>query len=95
MAKNQSYSGTIDLISGLRAKNNGDYPLMDAHDVQTREDGTRLDSELEQLWSAIGDILAKLESGVVTPPSEDLTVAGIDEMTVSEIENKNVSEVEA
>lgn len=46
MAKNTSYNGTIDLISGIRPKNNGTFPLMDAHDVQTQEDGTRLDAEL-------------------------------------------------
>lgn len=46
MAKNESYNGTIDLISGIRPKNNGTFPLMDAHDVQTQEDGTRLDAEL-------------------------------------------------
>lgn len=46
MAKNESYNGTIDLISGIRPKNGGSFPLMDAHDVQTQEDGTRLDEEL-------------------------------------------------
>lgn len=46
MAKNESYNGTIDLISGIRPKNGGSFPLMDAHDVQTQEDGTRLDAEL-------------------------------------------------
>ena len=46
MAKNESYNGAIDLISGIRPKNNGTFPLMDAHDIQTQEDGTRLDAEL-------------------------------------------------
>lgn len=46
MAKNISYNGTIDLISGIRPKNGGSFPLMDAHDIQTQEDGTRLDAEL-------------------------------------------------
>ena len=44
-----SYNGSIDLISGLRPKNNGTFPLLQAKDVQTREDGTRLDTELEEL----------------------------------------------
>lgn len=35
------YNGTIDLISGLRPKNNGTFPLMDAKDIQM-PDGTRL-----------------------------------------------------
>lgn len=35
------YNGTIDLISGLRPKNNGTFPLVNAKDVQM-PDGTRL-----------------------------------------------------
>ena len=49
MAKLKNYDGSIDLISGLRQKNNGDFPLMDAHAVQIREDGTRLDVEIEEI----------------------------------------------
>ena len=49
MAKLKNYDGSIDLISGVRQKNNGDFPLMDAHAVQTREDGTRLDAEIEEI----------------------------------------------
>lgn len=37
MDKLNSYNGTIDLISGLRPKNNGTFPLMQAHDVQATE----------------------------------------------------------
>ena len=51
MAKLKNYDGSIDLISGIRQKNNGDFPLMDAHAVQTREDGTRLDAEIEEIRS--------------------------------------------
>lgn len=35
------YNGTIDLISGIRPKNNGKFPLVEAKDVQM-PDGTRL-----------------------------------------------------
>lgn len=63
MAKNESYNGTIDLISGIRPKNNGTFPLMDAHDVQTQEDGTRLDAELERLDAEVAQKLAAPESG--------------------------------
>ena len=41
------YKFTVDLISGLRPKNNADFPLVKAHDVQVAEDGTRLDEVLE------------------------------------------------
>lgn len=37
-----AYNGSIELISGLKPKNNGDFPLVNAQDVQVGEDGTRL-----------------------------------------------------
>lgn len=37
-----AYNGSIELISGLKPKNNGDFPLVNAPDVQVDEDGTRL-----------------------------------------------------
>lgn len=43
------YKFTVDLISGLRPKNNADFPLVKAHDVQVDEDGTRLDEVLENI----------------------------------------------
>lgn len=54
MARNQSYKGSIDLISGLRPKNNGSFPLLDAHDIQVEEDGTRLDEALKNTSKALG-----------------------------------------
>lgn len=54
MARNQSYKGSIDLIGGLRPKNNGAFPLLDAHDVQVEEDGTRLDEALQNTLKALG-----------------------------------------
>lgn len=35
------YNGSIELISGIKPKNNGDFPLVDAKDVQM-PDGSRL-----------------------------------------------------
>lgn len=37
-----AYNGSIELISGLKPKNNGDFPLVNAPDVQVDDDGTRL-----------------------------------------------------
>lgn len=37
-----AYNGSIELISGLKPKNNGDFPLVNAQDVQADDDGTRL-----------------------------------------------------
>ena len=52
------YNGTIDLISGIRPKNGGTFPLVNAHDIQTQEDDTRLDAELKALHSGIEAIYA-------------------------------------
>lgn len=54
MARLESYTGSIEVISGLKPKNSGSFALMDAHDVQVKEDGTRLDEALEELKSTIG-----------------------------------------
>ena len=37
-----AYNGSVELISGLKAKNGGTFPLVNAPDVQVDEDGTRL-----------------------------------------------------
>ena len=49
MAKLNNYDGTIELISGITQKNGGDFALIDAHAVQTDEQGTRLDEALTNL----------------------------------------------
>lgn len=49
MDKLPNYNGSIDLISGLRPKNNGDFPLMEAHDIVVDENGTRLDEKLASI----------------------------------------------
>lgn len=37
-----AYNGSVELISGLKPKNGGTFPLVNAPDVQVGEDGTRL-----------------------------------------------------
>lgn len=66
------YKYSVDLISGLRPKNNADFPLVRAHDVQSREDGTRLDAELEMLRAGSAAIYA----GTVTVTDTDGFVLG-------------------
>ena len=39
------YTGSVDLVSGIRPKNNGTFPLVDAKDVRV-DDNTRLDAAL-------------------------------------------------
>lgn len=54
MDRLNNYNGSIDLISGLRAKNSGVFPLMEAHDIQVDEDGTRLDEKLQSIERGAG-----------------------------------------
>lgn len=52
MAKLSNYKGSVDLISGLRPQNNGDFPLMQAHDIVVDESGTRLDEKLKNIGTS-------------------------------------------
>ena len=52
MAKLTNYSGSVELISGIRQKNDGDFPLMEAHSVQVDETGKRLDELLDNLGNS-------------------------------------------
>ena len=40
---------SIEVISTLKPKNNGDFPLMEAHDIVVDESGTRLDEKLKSM----------------------------------------------
>ena len=53
MGKLSNYGGSVTLISGLTPKNNGDFPLMEAHDVVVDESGTRLDEKLASLEQSL------------------------------------------
>lgn len=44
-----NYNGSIELISGITPKNNGDFALVNAKDVQVDETGMRLDEKLLNL----------------------------------------------
>lgn len=43
------YNGSVELISGIKPKNGGTFPLVNAQDVQVGEDGTRLPAKLEKI----------------------------------------------
>lgn len=47
MAALENYTGSIELIAGLRPKSGADFPLVEAHDVLIDEKGTRLDEYVE------------------------------------------------
>ena len=43
------YNGSVELISGIKPKNGGTFPLVNAQDVQVGEDGTRLPVTLSKI----------------------------------------------
>lgn len=70
------YSGSIDLISGIRPKNNGKFPLVNAKDVQVDNDGTRLDAKINEILLRIpssavimteAEYLAAVKAGKIDP----------------------------
>ena len=60
MAKLNDYTGSIELIAGIIQKSGGDFALVEANAVQTRDDGTRLDTELTAINSHISDTIGHI-----------------------------------
>lgn len=61
MARLNNYTGSITPISGLKPRNNGDFPLMEAHDIVVDEEGTRLDEKLASIGSGGSVDLTEIE----------------------------------
>lgn len=59
-----AYNGSIDLISGIRPKNNGQFPLVNAKDIYVDET-QRQDAQVAQLLERI-DALENEKESVVT-----------------------------
>ena len=57
-----AYTGSVDLISGIRPKNNGSFPLVDAKDVYVTDD-KRLDAALNDKADAAHTIPNPVEEG--------------------------------
>ena len=51
MSKFNSYPGSVELISGIKQKNDGDFPLMESNAIQVDENGKRLDEVLKEIDS--------------------------------------------
>ena len=49
MWRDMAYNGSVELISGIKPKNGGTFPLVNAQDVQVCEDGTRLPAKLDKI----------------------------------------------
>lgn len=46
----------IELISNITPKNNGEFPLVDAKDVQVDNEGTRLDAALAMAQAILDNL---------------------------------------
>lgn len=55
------YQGSIELIGGLKPKNNGSFPLMDAKDIQVDDTGKRLDAALADIGTSVILTLAEYQ----------------------------------
>lgn len=55
------YQGSIELIGGLKPKNNGSFPLMEAKDIQVDPEGTRLDAALNGINTSVILTLAEYQ----------------------------------
>lgn len=88
-----AYNGSIDLISGIRQKNNGDFPLVDAKDVRVT-DQQRLDAALAEKMPAASALPKPEEAGeawqVLKNGEDGATVWGdvtAEEVKVSDTQN--------
>lgn len=61
MAKLENYNGSVPLIAGI-TQDGGDFALIEANAVQTREDGTRLDEELAQIAEGVANTSIQVDS---------------------------------
>lgn len=71
------YSGSIDLISGIRQINGGTFPLVDASAVRV-DDETRLDAKLANITDDVSnhDVLSKLTSEEIPNTTQELAFDG-------------------
>lgn len=68
------YNGTIDLISGIRPKNNGDFPLVNAKDV-LMPDGDRLSNFSPNYSLEEGELEIRPDTYYVFGEVENLSVS--------------------
>lgn len=80
MSRTGPYTGNVDLINGLRRKNNGDFFLVDSPDVRTG-DGISLQNSLEDMIKINDEAEAATKINITTT-NED-----IDLITTQDFEN--------
>ena len=73
MAKLENYTGSVSLMAGITQKGGGDFALVEANAIQTREDGTRLDVELQTLNDLVGDkpVSEQISTAILAIPEVD------------------------
>lgn len=74
MAKLEQYKGSVELLAGITQKGGGDFALIDANAVQTDENGTRLDEELEYIRYRLEGTITD-ETGTVIAVDDILSTA--------------------
>lgn len=68
MSKFSNYTGTIQLISGIKQANNQDFALLESHAIQVNNDGKRLDSVVNELAHA--EVIASI-TGIISDSTGD------------------------
>lgn len=68
----EGYTGSVDLISGIRPKNSGTFPLVDAHDVYVSAPDVRLDEVLAGGVASMqsvtwADLKSSRDAGLLVP----------------------------
>ena len=56
MAKLENYNGSVQLMAGITQKGGGNFALIEANAIQTKEDGTRLDAELLSIFAQLAQL---------------------------------------
>ena len=55
------YNGSIELISGIKQANNGDFALVDASAVHVSDDGKRLNTVLSELNTKLNNVAVNVD----------------------------------
>lgn len=75
------YSGSIELISGIRQANGGDFPLVDASAIQVDDTGKRLDKALEEIRLSSYPIVETSDS--ILMPDQFYVFGTVDSLVVT------------
>jgi hypothetical protein len=57
-----AYNGSIELISGIKQANNGEFPLVEASSVEVSDDGKRLNTALAELEARVAALEAAISN---------------------------------